>query len=620
MACNHYHNNVLTLNLMHGSIKVSSVHEYEQNVFVTYDKGIKCIHRISQNEKGYSISTQIENPTNTDICPENLQLLGGLDVFPGKGFDKCFIECRDILSYVGPQPFDRLWQSYGIAGLMDDCGNEAVLLGFDDGKNYLYGFQVEKKEDCVTLSAFCEFEKTPVKAGQTITLSDISIYTGEKLSLMLEAHAQKMADTMKARRQDSVKTGWCSWYHYYSTESCSDILDNMNELAHSGLPHIPKVILIDDGWNLPDNSSPCLWGDWYAGGKFSEGMKDIADRIHEKGFEAGLWLAPFAVSKHTELFKNNPEMIVGKGIVPSPTGGDIYSLDLTHPKSHVFLKETFNRVFTEWGFDFVKIDFLIYALLNGERYDNTVTTVAAFQKGLEIIRECAGDKFILNCGSPIFSSIGYCDGMRIGTDVGSQFYFPLNEGLWQFGNCAVKPCVRYTANRQWMHGHFWQNDPDCIVAREKCNGIEDKKFAEFFPELQIMPEQFGLTKNEAELWAKMVWFTGGMWLLSEHWSEVSPERQKLIEKFCGSNINRVRLLDYYENPEVIVMLGEGEKQQLAVFNVSDRAQNISIPARQLGIEAWNFEELFGSSVFSGSGREIQIPQINARTGVIYQTR
>ena len=38
--------------------------------------------------------------------------------------------------------------------------------------------------------------------------------------------------------------------------------------------------------------------------------------------------------------------------------GGFYAIDFDHPQAAQYLRDVFRRVFTDWGFDLVKLDFL----------------------------------------------------------------------------------------------------------------------------------------------------------------------------------------------------------------------------------------------------------------------
>jgi len=52
--------------------------------------------------------------------------------------------------------------------------------------------------------------------------------------------------------------------------------------------------------------------DWTRGNeRFSGGMDNLADYIHQKGFKAGIWLSPFGVS-NSDTVENHPDWWVRK--------------------------------------------------------------------------------------------------------------------------------------------------------------------------------------------------------------------------------------------------------------------------------------------------------------------
>jgi len=89
----------------------------------------------------------------------------------------------------------------------------------------------------------------------------------------------------------------------------------------------------------------------------------------------------------------------------------------------------------------------------------------AFREALRTVRSVAKDRFVLACGSPMGPAVGLCDGMRIGYDVSSRWWVPMNLGAWPSGNCNIRAAAIHTFWRQWMHQVWWQNDPDCLVVR-----------------------------------------------------------------------------------------------------------------------------------------------------------
>ena len=83
-----------------------------------------------------------------------------------------------------------------------------------------------------------------------------------------------------------------------------------------------------------------------------------------------------------------------------------YALDLTHPEVIAWLGDLFHTICDDWGYDYVKIDFIYAGAIDGIRHDPNVTRAQAYRRGLEAIRDAVGNRFILACGNPIGPSVG----------------------------------------------------------------------------------------------------------------------------------------------------------------------------------------------------------------------
>ena len=113
------------------------------------------------------------------------------------------------------------------------------------------------------------------------------------------------------------------------------------------------------------------------------------------------------------------------------------------------------------GFAFHKIDFIYAGAMVGRRRED-VTPIEAFRRGLELIREGAGeDSVILGCGAPLLSSIGLVDAMRISPDVMPAW----EPDLADISQPGMRSALAAGRARAWMHGRLWVNDPDCVLVR-----------------------------------------------------------------------------------------------------------------------------------------------------------
>lgn len=521
--------------------------------------------------------------------------------------------------------------SHGCVGLTDAQGTHALVTGFVDLSEAFCTFEVDDATpETVHVRAVCDREGIACAPGDTLSLPALVVTAGSSLHSLLQEYARLVVARLKSRGRwtiaaprGRVETGWCSWYYYYGTETEADILENVEALATSSLGEHVRVIQIDDGWNVDGAEGACVWGDWWPGTRFPDGMAVLARRIKEAGFVPGLWLAPFSVAPASRLCREHPDWLVqkpsadGKHLEPALYWGR-HALDVTHPDVLSFLRETFERVFHEWGYDYVKLDFLLHAIQPGVRHRRTMTTAQAYHRAMTVIRDVAGERFILGCGAPLGPSVGLCDGMRIGNDVSSLWQAPASLRATSVGMCTIRAAAEQTIRRQWMHGLWWQNDPDCVVVRDYGSAGERKMFATYSGGVATDAIPYGLSEEEAGFWVRLVWLTGGMVLISERLKELSPERRSLLERAFPVNHEPAVVVDWYEHPDVVVMATSGETRRVGLFNLSDDAQTVALSSTRLGMGAsWRLREWLTGAWFEGEGEMVQFPVIPPHGGRIW---
>lgn len=513
--------------------------------------------------------------------------------------------------------------SNSLIGLTQESGDAAFVAGAICPDDAWYDFRISAdREGLKSLEILIRLEGVKLAARASRRLSPIRLYCGHSLSRLMNSYAEDVAERMvTADRFRSPPTGWCSWYHYYGTDDVDDIRRNMRAITNSSLKDRLQVIQIDDGWNLPERDSKRCWGDWIPGCKYPEGIRSLVDEIHGEGFLAGLWLAPFSVDQHSRLFNEHPEWVVREydsegNLIPVGAEGGVFGLDLTHPDVQDFVRQTFRKVFDEWNVDYIKIDFLMHSTWAGVRHDPSKTGVEAFRTGMRIIREEAGkNRFILACGSPIGAAVGLCDGMRVGMDVGGRWYFGLNPEAWQHGNCCLKAAANSAFWRQWMHRIWWQNDPDCIVLRDQASQNEVDFFTRYVSQIGLEDAgNFDLSREEALAWLRLVWMSGGMFVLSDDLTRFSSENWKLLREFCEVNPHPVRWIDEYRSRKLGLLRSCSGPLTVCLFNFSDEPLEPVVEVEKLDIsERWSFEERFCFERFSGSGSSVRFPQLPGRT-------
>lgn len=356
----------------------------------------------------------------------------------------------------------------------------------------------------------------------------------------LADYLELVADENQARVPGTVPAGWCSWYHYFHNLSAADVEQNLAE-AIKNQPRWPLgLIQVDDGFEARvgewDRFSP----------RFPEGIATLAQKITNAGMLAGIWLAPFILQPQAETARKHPDWMIQDGRGRPRFAGFNWNcrtvaLDLTHPQALAWVQETIRRAVAEWGFPYLKLDFLYAGGLAGGRHDSTRTNAQALQAGLRAIREAAGeDTFLLGCGCPLGPGIGIFDAMRISADTApawGNYYFGMTLPFLQEPH-APSACnaLHNVLSRANQHQRWWWNDPDCLLLR---------------PESK-------LTMPEIQTTASIIALTGGMLLVSDDLPALPPERQEMLSQMLPPIQTAGVVLDNLTETEPAALCWQGQ--------------------------------------------------------------
>jgi len=334
----------------------------------------------------------------------------------------------------------------------------------------------------------------PVRSeGDASTMRLAYVPDGDGLAALSALATPASAVDRERFEQVSAPTGWCSWYELGGAVTEADIVANLDFCAAHFDRRFFRYIQLDDGYQRAA-------GDWEANAKFPHGHRWLTDRIHAPGLLAGLWVAPFAVAERSGLPAAHAAWLL-RGPDGTPLlvdtrddwGGRVYALDGAHPEVRQWLYDLARRVVRDWGYDYLKIDFLHWATAGAAHYGG-LTHAEAYRGGLAAIRDGLGtEAFLLGCGAPLQHAAGLVDGMRIGGDV---------EASWG----GIQEPARAAGLRSFYHRAVWLNDPDCLVARPP------------------------LTLDEARVWASVVAASGGMTVLSDNLPNLPAERLPVLQK------------------------------------------------------------------------------------------
>jgi alpha-galactosidase len=141
-----------------------------------------------------------------------------------------------------------------------------------------------------------------------------------------------------------------------------------------------------------------------------------------------------------------------------------------------WIEDTINTLLYEWGYEYLKLDFMYAAALPGIRHNTRLSRYEALVQAVARIRKVSGNAFVLGCGMPLQAGIGYVDAMRIGPDVAPQWGRSFFDKLFNSDSgISTHRAICSSIYRSFMHNRFWINDPDCLMIRKhktKLNQLE----------------------------------------------------------------------------------------------------------------------------------------------------
>lgn len=287
--------------------------------------------------------------------------------------------------------------------------------------------------------------------------------------------------------------GWESWYNHYQKINEDLILndleaiqktDNLISLCENYCENQNNVIFqIDDGWEKQ-------LGTWEIDEKlFPNGLKSITQKIEAQNFIPGLWIAPFIVDLRSKSANEHPEWLlrdrkghlVKAGFNPRwGSNGYFYCFDLSRLDVIEYLDNLLETIINEWGFRYIKLDFLYAGMHNGAHYDKNPAYIS-FTNALKILtkrKKNADGKDIayLGCGTPFELSFTTLPLSRIGCDTYEHWKNKLLRFIkWNGRNEAYLNLKDSIGHALWNKIIF-VNDPDVIFIRDKnCTLTDDEK-------------------------------------------------------------------------------------------------------------------------------------------------
>jgi len=474
---------------------------------------------------------------------------------------------------------------FGVIG--DRARRTALLAGFLSQREQFGSLEGWLQEDAPRLRLLSSGDRALVPPGGELS-SDWAVLYAFDLDCPdpLAPYVEAVALEHGVGQPRPAVSGWCSWYHFYERVTAQQVRDNLKQVNDQQQRLPLELVQIDDGFELQV-------GEWFTCKKsFPEGVAPLAAEIRAAGRTAGLWLAPFLVSRQATLYHRHPECILHSRARQPVTGAFIgnqfvTALDMSHPRAQDEVRRLIGAAVREWGFPYLKLDFLYAAALDGVYHDAQLTRAQVLRRALELMRAAAGEEtFLLGCGLPLGSGIGVVQGMRIGADTNDTWRPHFHGVKMVFGAEPSMPsatnALQNVLTRAALHRRWWLNDPDCLLLRPGTS----------------------LTPDELQSQATAMGMASGMLLLSDDLAQVPDDRRRIAEVLLPL-INRTPwVLDWLDatTPQRLRLDLEGASgvwSLLAWFNWSDQAAEVTVQPEAYHLPAG---EYWARSFWAGETR------------------
>ncbi|MDR2901419.1 MAG: alpha-galactosidase [Treponema sp.] len=351
-------------------------------------------------------------------------------------------------------------------------------------------FRINRKKQQITIEAYCPGKNW----NHQELLASIKIFSANGFFALKDSIAKiyQQEDNFKTLsflspenangfcNKKNIPGGYASWYNHYNKIDEKIILQDLHSLNTTEnlikLFYIdrkkPVVFQIDDGWEN------CV-GEWEIDrAAFPNGLNPIVKEIDDAGYIPGLWIAPFLVTKKCKVFCEKPEWVLrdkkGKPVVAgfNPLwDGQHYCLDLSRGDVLDYLKHIIDRAIDDWGFRYLKLDFLYAGMFKG-KFANPASPYEVYDRACKILTKRTQTKdglpvAYLGCGLPLGASYKYFPLSRIGADTREMWDWNAAKMIGHVGRPSAYINLLDTIGRSFMDNSVYINDPDVVFLRSK---------------------------------------------------------------------------------------------------------------------------------------------------------
>lgn len=143
---------------------------------------------------------------------------------------------------------------------------------------------------------------------------------------------------------------WEGTYFDFTEEKLKDMIDISADLGI-------ELFVLDDGWFGKRDDDTTSLGDWHLHQeKLPNGLNAIADYVHDKGMQFGLWFEPEMISEESNLYEKHPDWALQVPDRSLSTGRSQYVLDFSREDVREHIYDQMLKILKNVEIDYIKWD------------------------------------------------------------------------------------------------------------------------------------------------------------------------------------------------------------------------------------------------------------------------
>lgn len=145
-----------------------------------------------------------------------------------------------------------------------------------------------------------------------------------------------------------------AWEAVYFNQSFEHLLELVDAAAAVGV----ERFVLDDGWFSGRRDDTSSLGDWTVSKEvWPHGLAPLADAVHARGMQFGLWFEPEMISPNSDVARAHPEWILSPRTHRPQEARHQQVMDMTNPEAFEHVKSQILAVLDSTQIDYIKWDF-----------------------------------------------------------------------------------------------------------------------------------------------------------------------------------------------------------------------------------------------------------------------